>query len=166
VDSDTPASYSTGCGPSGCQFNDFASAITDLTIQIGSWSASLTGAPSDNRIELRSFGDGSGLGMFAPVTGSEINGAYAESVTMNPSWVWWPTWFGDLSQYSQVGLPWQQPRTTNNVPLYNQTFTVEFSSIDGAAGTVTLLPSPIPATVWLFGTGLIGLVGMARRKAA
>ncbi|HIB83546.1 MAG TPA: VPLPA-CTERM sorting domain-containing protein, partial [Chromatiaceae bacterium] len=25
---------------------------------------------------------------------------------------------------------------------------------------------PVPAAVWLFGSGLIGLVGMARRKTA
>jgi hypothetical protein len=27
-------------------------------------------------------------------------------------------------------------------------------------------PIPVPAAVWLFGTGLLGLVGVARRKAA
>ena len=30
----------------------------------------------------------------------------------------------------------------------------------------TLNPVPVPAAVWLFGSGLIGLVGVARRKAA
>ena len=32
--------------------------------------------------------------------------------------------------------------------------------------TVTLSPVPVPAAVWLFGSGLIGLAGVARRKAA
>jgi len=27
-------------------------------------------------------------------------------------------------------------------------------------------PVPVPAAVWLFGSGLIGLVGVARRKKA
>jgi len=31
---------------------------------------------------------------------------------------------------------------------------------------VTSTPVPLPATVWLFGSALIGLVGVARRKAA
>ena len=30
----------------------------------------------------------------------------------------------------------------------------------------TINPVPVPAAVWLFGSGLIGLVGVARRKAA
>jgi len=33
-------------------------------------------------------------------------------------------------------------------------------------GDVSLTPVPVPAAVWLFGSGLLGLVGMARRKAA
>jgi hypothetical protein len=31
---------------------------------------------------------------------------------------------------------------------------------------IQLSSVPIPATVWLFGSGLLGLVGMARRKKA
>ena len=30
--------------------------------------------------------------------------------------------------------------------------------------TVTLTPVPVPAAVWLFGSGLIGLLGIARRR--
>lgn len=39
------------------------------------------------------------------------------------------------------------------------------SSIFGNWTTFNLTPVPIPAAVWLFGSGLIGLVGIARRKA-
>ncbi|MDO8706132.1 MAG: VPLPA-CTERM sorting domain-containing protein [Sulfuricaulis sp.] len=31
--------------------------------------------------------------------------------------------------------------------------------------TVTAAPIPVPAAVWLFGSGLLGLIGIARRKA-
>ncbi|MFC1772592.1 VPLPA-CTERM sorting domain-containing protein [Pseudomonadota bacterium] len=34
------------------------------------------------------------------------------------------------------------------------------------AGTVNVSAVPVPAAVWLFGSGLLGLVGMARRKKA
>ncbi len=43
----------------------------------------------------------------------------------------------------------------------------------GYAGTMGAIPVslnisavPVPAAVWLFGSGLLGLVGVARRKAA
>jgi hypothetical protein len=32
--------------------------------------------------------------------------------------------------------------------------------------TIETTPTPIPATAWLFGSGLLGLVGIARRKKA
>jgi len=35
----------------------------------------------------------------------------------------------------------------------------------GFSGFVEQTAVPIPGAVWLFGSGLIGLVGMARRKA-
>ena len=33
-------------------------------------------------------------------------------------------------------------------------------------GQVTVNPVPVPAAVWLFGSGLLGLIGIARRRAA
>lgn len=46
---------------------------------------------------------------------------------------------------------------------------VEGSGFIGSAGfTLTLTPTtvPVPAAAWLFGSGLLGLVGIGRRKAA
>ena len=34
------------------------------------------------------------------------------------------------------------------------------------SGTVTVNPVPVPAAVWLFGSGLLGLIGVARRRNA
>ena len=42
------------------------------------------------------------------------------------------------------------------------TLTMEFNTTDLQAASVV----PLPAAVWLFGSGLLGLVGMARRKKA
>ncbi len=39
------------------------------------------------------------------------------------------------------------------------------ASISGFGATGTLSAVPVPAAVWQFGSGLIGLVGLARRKA-
>lgn len=41
--------------------------------------------------------------------------------------------------------------------------------IDGASGTVSYVgvsPVPLPAAVWLLGSGLVGLIGVSRRKPA
>ena len=44
------------------------------------------------------------------------------------------------------------------------TFLMEFTGGDTSELTETVVP--IPAAVWLFGSGLLGLIGLARRKAA
>lgn len=36
----------------------------------------------------------------------------------------------------------------------------------GCSGVTDVSEVPLPAAIWLFGSGLIGLVGMARRKKA
>lgn len=36
----------------------------------------------------------------------------------------------------------------------------------GGSGWIAPAPIPVPAAIWLFGSGLIGLAGVARRKAA
>ena len=45
-------------------------------------------------------------------------------------------------------------------------FSIGFKPDGSFAATPTTAPVPVPATVWLFGSGLIGLLGMARRKAS
>ena len=44
-------------------------------------------------------------------------------------------------------------------------FTVSFTQ--GVSGQISLVSSvvPIPGTLWLFGSGLLGFIGVARRKA-
>ena len=40
----------------------------------------------------------------------------------------------------------------------------DLAFIQGLEGSVTVNPVPVPAAVWLFGTALIGFVGMSRRR--
>ena len=44
-------------------------------------------------------------------------------------------------------------------------YLVSFGNISGVVQGVDLQPIPVPAAVWLFGSGLLGLVGVARRRA-
>ena len=44
------------------------------------------------------------------------------------------------------------------------TYAIVFDGISGFELTADLSPVPVPGAVWLFGSGLLGLVGVARRK--
>ena len=44
-------------------------------------------------------------------------------------------------------------------------YAITFDGFGGFEVVVDVSPVPVPAAVWLFGSGLIGLVGVARRKA-
>jgi hypothetical protein len=46
------------------------------------------------------------------------------------------------------------------------TRTLDFIAPSHSIYVATALPAPVPAAVWLFGSGLLGLVGLARRKIA
>ncbi len=52
--------------------------------------------------------------------------------------------------------------TVNDVPLTNY----QLISASGADYRYATAPVPLPAAVWLFGSGLLGLIGIARRKKA
>jgi hypothetical protein len=43
---------------------------------------------------------------------------------------------------------------------------IQLSNFDGAVTGFQLTQIPLPAALWLFGSGLIGLIGIARRKKA
>jgi hypothetical protein len=51
---------------------------------------------------------------------------------------------------------------TGQVQSYDLTDTLTLT----ANGTLEVAPVPVPAAVWLFGSGLLGLIGVGRRRAA
>lgn len=61
-----------------------------------------------------------------------------------------------------IGLPMLE----ENFGLTNASFMYGMGDIGtpGMAGSYTPSPVPVPAAVWLFGSGLIGLTGIARRR--
>lgn len=53
----------------------------------------------------------------------------------------------------------------NNLQKTGATWSLSSNNADKYSMTVTAAVVPVPAAVWLFGSGLIGLVAVSRRKA-
>ena len=75
------------------------------------------------------------------------------------------TLFADLtnSSFSFAGLNIVSEITAIPDPFGSDQMLFSFSGWN--AGTVSISSVPIPASVWLFGSGLLGLIGIARKKA-
>ncbi|MAT64073.1 MAG: hypothetical protein CMN57_00315 [Gammaproteobacteria bacterium] len=66
-------------------------------------------------------------------------------------------WSGMVVNFGNVGAGWG---SFDNTP-YSEKFNI---TVNGVAATTS--PVPVPAAVWLFGSGMLGLVGIARRRRA
>ena len=84
-----------------------------------------------------------GLGQPFTMTGSVLQDAGANM------------WTGTLVSAGNIGSAWG---SSFDGTQYSELFNV---TIKGEASVI-----PVPAAVWLFGSGLLGLVGVARRKKA
>jgi len=73
--------------------------------------------------------------------------------------------YGDCAPTGLMG-----PMMTGNMCMTGHSATIPgyLGTMDGEPLSLTITPSavPVPAAVWLFGSGLLGLVGVARRKLA
>lgn len=111
--------------------------ITFVDNQDGSWDAVLT------------FADTS--------PGGSITLSGNKNFTLGISWDGGTTYFGDFA-YELTSTP-----DTYLIGFLGQEVTG--GPLLGYTLAVDVAPVPVPAAVWLFGTGLLGLVGVARRRA-
>jgi hypothetical protein len=143
---DSKSSASTG------RYND---AITSMNVTLGAWSASLgsEGSHNNNVIKIRN-GSSDTLEVRAPLSGDGVGSyepQYFRLTLKDPS----GAVFGDDS------LPSTAPSLSS---FASDRFRIVFQSENGIAkvrGNLTSLTAvPLPASVILFGAGLIALVGL------
>lgn len=68
--------------------------------------------------------------------------------------------FGDNALWQNISAFWIHYNGYPQTPADGKQFGVELDNI------VVNAPVPVPAAIWMFGTGLLGLVSVVRRKAA
>lgn len=124
--------------------NDFGGTA----LVIGSAGGQVSFAANGSDIEATFSGDNSSI----------LLGGSDSHFTLGMSWDGGMTWFADSASMLTGGSP--------------DTYEISFSGvigntslIEGKTIGVDLQPIPVPAAVWLFGSGLIGMVGIARRSA-
>ena len=89
------------------------------------------------------------------ITGFKINGNQISTTLQLDSLF---DGLGGINDFQLIALDASWSNLTR-VEFDNSAYSLDNIQLD-------LKPVPVPAAVWLFGSGLIGLVGVARRKAA
>ena len=128
-----------------------------------------------------------GEGIKQDISGLTIGAIYQVNFEQSISWStnagqgdggYWDVGFGTETQQSMfmdnpgsgIAFGWQDQSLTFTATAETQTLSFQVVpdmlgdrvslGLDGVSVSII----PIPATVWLFGSGLIGLIGIARRK--
>ncbi|MDO8846017.1 PEP-CTERM sorting domain-containing protein [Methylicorpusculum sp.] len=142
-------------------FNNSVAKVSQHIDQLNSRSGQLTGTnqqTGNKAVNLDSFST-PGTAAYYPVNwGSNLGNSFGSSVAVSAGEAaefWW------LSQPFDEELGDHVPTATLlgywNFTVAGNTANLEFSSAPAVV--------PVPAAVWLFGTGLMGLLAAKRRKA-
>ncbi|OPY90278.1 MAG: hypothetical protein A4E72_00725 [Syntrophus sp. PtaU1.Bin208] len=136
VDNAPPASDIIGLGAGGTITITFSEAVTNPLLALVSWNGNTVDFGEDE-ITFLSYGQGY-WGNGTPVMNGDNTGFYGS---------------GEVHGVLQV---------TGTFTSITFTHTGEYWH-GLTVGAVDLAPVPIPAALWLFGSGLVGLVGLKRK---
>lgn len=146
--------------PMPLDFNGFAnssSKIAQYIDQLNARSGQLTGTNQqvgNKANNLDSFST-PGQAAYYPVDwGSNLGDSFSGNVSVIA---------GESADFWWLGLPWDDEQG-DMIPTAKLLGSWSFN-IAGNTATLQFAPVPIPAAVWLFGTGLMGLLAAKRRKA-
>jgi hypothetical protein len=157
LDTITQSSISSGSASNGLAATD---ALTDLEIIVDNFSGQALTFSFDYSIMLDAFADAPAPGDFADASASvdflDDSGvvniqAFADALADN----------GLQLLATGVGSVFDSGTFTFTLADGQTNLISGFVDSFGSASAV-----PVPAAVWLFGSGLLGLVGVARRKQA
>ena len=85
----------------------------------------------------------------------------SDKTLLNNSDGFW--YLSDVAQYAGYGHIYSAGIVRDYFKLYRLDKTDDFTTVDYLVYR-DVSPVPVPAAAWLFGSGLIGLIGVARRK--
>ena len=173
-------------------FNSAYTFVSSTTL-LGAGQYTLVTDPSTSHTHqsVVSYGDhtsGSGLMMMVNGATSPIT-VWSQLVTLTPNTTYkfsgfQSTWLGDLTQldirvdgssigvatYAPYGGIWEEfSFLFNSGSLTSATIEIVdlnlvYGGNDFALDDLSISKAPIPPAVWLFGSGLLGLIGISRRK--
>lgn len=131
---------------------------------------SLTGVFDDNALL-----NGNGTISFGASSGNSLSISFGDSSPLiltemsdENYGTQWTESFMTLTNNSLVDFSFFARPGTNGSEAYFSSFGLGFDDVDNLYGewntNVEMSAVPVPAALWLFGSGLIGLIGIAKRK--
>ena len=96
----------------------------------------------------------------------DVDNVAGDSITLfgDRNFVLGMKWWDFLGYHADSG--WAVTSSPDSYLITFDGFNGPESPIDGSTLAIDVQVVPVPAAAWLFGSGLIGLVGIARRKCA
>ncbi|MGB5603637.1 MAG: hypothetical protein WBO14_14505 [Gammaproteobacteria bacterium] len=166
-----PAGYFGSLTPNGQSLAAEFSIVTSAVVTgIEGWMVSFDGSGQGTIALYSDGGDVPGNELFATTFLGPEELDYSWAGASGLSWdvsagTYWVSFEARLGQTLAVAMPGPSPN-----PLLNEAFTStdtgDWIGNDGYDLGVRISAVPIPAAVWLFSFGLIGLIGYASHKKA